>query len=86
MKNRTLLIVSSVAVAGIITAVACSDTPMDMPKNDSGTGMDQQNPSADNYVPTDGGFMPDAGNSCDKGIKFDNMGRVPGYPNNIPMP
>lgn len=85
MKNRILLIVSSIAVAGIVTAVACSDTPMDMPKNDSGTGQDT------GMMPTDSGMNPDvmqfdAGNACDKGVVFDNKGRVPGYPNNIPMP
>jgi len=67
--------------------VACSDTTMDMPKNDSGTGTD-------GTVQTDSGaqdtgspdvFMPDAGNACDKGIVFDNANRIPGWPN-VPQP
>jgi hypothetical protein len=87
MKKQILVIASVLATGAAVLGIACSDTPMDMPKNDSGT--------ADNNVPIDSGggmdvnnqdvFMPDAANACDKGIVFDNKGRVPGWPN-VPQP
>jgi hypothetical protein len=87
MKKQILLIVAVLTLGGALVGVACSDNPMDMPKNDSGTGTDG-NMVTDTGTGMDVNndvFMPDAGNACDKGIVFDNKSRIPGWPN-VPQP
>lgn len=87
MKTKILfaLVMTVAAATAASQLTACDSGTTDMPKNDSGPGSDAPNPGIDSGSDVSNDyFVPDSGNACDKGIKYDNT-KLPGWPN-IPTP